>query len=62
MRAETVGSELEKALVSGATASATLLRHAVGLGSEFVINLFLMTVAMYYFFLDGRRLYAEGTA
>lgn len=60
VRSETVGSEMEKALVSGATASATLLRHAVGLGSEFVINLFLMTVAMYYFFLDGRRLYAEG--
>ncbi|KFE70790.1 AI-2E family transporter [Hyalangium minutum] len=59
VRSETVGSELEKALVSGATASATLLRHAVGLGSEFVINLFLMTVSMYYFFLDGRRLYAE---
>ena len=56
---ETVGSELEKVLVSGATASATVLRHAVGLGSAFVINLFLMTVAMYYFFLDGRRLYAE---
>ena len=31
----------------------------VGLGSELVINLFLMTVAMYYFFLDGRRLFAE---
>jgi len=56
---ETVGSELEKALVSGATASATVLRHAVGLGSAFVVNLFLMMVAMYYFFLDGRRLYAE---
>jgi len=56
---ETVGSELERALVSGATASATVLRHAVGVGSAFVVNLFLMTVAMYYFFLDGRRLYAE---
>jgi predicted PurR-regulated permease PerM len=56
---EAVGSELEKALVSGATASATVLRHAVGFGSAFVVNLFLMTVAMYYFFLDGRRLFAE---
>jgi predicted PurR-regulated permease PerM len=60
VRTETVGAETERALLSAASGSATVLRHAVGLGSEFVINLFLMTVAMYYFFLDGRRLYAEG--
>jgi predicted PurR-regulated permease PerM len=59
VRPETVGSETEKALVSAATGSAAFITQAVGLGSEFVINLFLMTVAMYYFFLDGRRLYAE---
>jgi predicted PurR-regulated permease PerM len=59
VRTETLGAEAEKALVNVATGSATVLRHAVGLGSAFVINLFLMLVAMYYFFLDGRRLYAE---
>lgn len=60
LRTETVGAEAERALLSAASGSATVIRHAVGLGSEFVINLFLMMVAMYYFFLDGRRLYAEG--
>ncbi|HVG60044.1 MAG TPA: AI-2E family transporter [Hyalangium sp.] len=59
VRPETLGAETEKALVSVATGSASILKHAVGLGSAFVINLFLMLVAMYYFFLDGRRLYAE---
>lgn len=59
VRTETLNSETEKALVSAATGGATVLRHAVGLGSAFVVNLFLMLVAMYYFFLDGRRLYAE---
>jgi predicted PurR-regulated permease PerM len=59
VRPETVGSETEKALVSVATGSAAFITQAVGLGSTFVVNLFLMTVAMYYFFLDGRRLYAE---
>lgn len=59
VRSETVGSELEKGLMSVATGSATVIKRAVGMGSEFVVNLFLMTVAMYYFFLDGRRLYAE---
>jgi predicted PurR-regulated permease PerM len=59
VRPETVGSEAEKAVVSVATGSAAFLTQAVGVGSEFVVNLFLMTVAMYYFFLDGRRLYAE---
>jgi predicted PurR-regulated permease PerM len=59
VRTETVGAEMEKTLLSAATGGATVLRHAVGVGSAFVINLFLMLVAMYYFFLDGRRLYAE---
>lgn len=59
VRPETVGSKTEEALVSAATGGATFITQAVGLGSAFVVNLFLMTVAMYYFFLDGRRLYAE---
>jgi predicted PurR-regulated permease PerM len=61
VRAETVGSETERALLSAATGGATILRHVLGLGSEFIVNLFLMTVAMYYFFLDGRRLFVEAT-
>ncbi|MFL5347388.1 MAG: AI-2E family transporter [Hyalangium sp.] len=59
VRPETVGSKTEEALVSAATGGAAFITQAVGLGSTFVVNLFLMTVAMYYFFLDGRRLYAE---
>jgi predicted PurR-regulated permease PerM len=59
VRTEALGAETERALLSAATGGAAVLRHAVGLGSAFVISLFLMLVAMYYFFLDGRRLYAE---
>jgi predicted PurR-regulated permease PerM len=59
VRSETVGSQAEQVVMSAASNGATVLGHAVGVGSELVINFFLMLVAMYYFFLDGRRLYAE---
>jgi predicted PurR-regulated permease PerM len=61
VRTETVGSETERALLSAASGGANVVKQALGLGSAFLINLFLMSVAMYYFFLDGRRLYAEAT-
>lgn len=53
------GSEVERALVAAATGGASVLKEILGAGSELIVNLFLMTVAMYYFFLDGRRLTLE---
>ncbi|HEX8701125.1 MAG TPA: AI-2E family transporter [Myxococcaceae bacterium] len=53
--------ETERALLSAAAGGASVLRHVLGVGSELVVNLFLMLVAMYYFFLDGRRLFFEAT-
>ncbi len=51
--------ETERALLTAAAGGASVIRHVLGVGSELVINLFLMLVAMYYFFLDGRRLFQE---
>ena len=59
IRLETDGAEAERALMSAVTGGAALLRDIAAAGTDLVINLFLMTVAMYYFFLDGRRLVAE---
>lgn len=53
--------EAERALMSAVTGGAALLRDVAAAGTDLVINMFLMTVAMYYFFLDGRRLVAEVT-
>jgi predicted PurR-regulated permease PerM len=53
--------ETERALLTAAAGGATVLRHVLGAGSQLVVNLFLMLVAMYYFFMDGRRLYFEAT-
>ncbi len=52
-------AETERALMTAVTGGAALLKDVVSAGAELVINMFLMTVAMYYFFLDGRRLVAE---
>lgn len=48
--------EVVAAAVSG---TASLLRDVLGAGTELAIDVFLMAVSMYYFFLDGRRLYAS---
>jgi predicted PurR-regulated permease PerM len=61
VRLNAEGGDAEGALLSAAAGGATVIRHVLGAGSELVINLFLMLVAMYYFFLDGRRLFAEVT-
>ncbi|MDY7227984.1 AI-2E family transporter [Hyalangium rubrum] len=61
VRVDSANTEAERALMSAAAGSASVIRHVLGVGSELVINLFLMLVAMYYFFLDGRRLFAEAT-
>lgn len=52
-------AETERALMTAVTGGAALLKDVVSAGAELVINMFLMTVAMYYFFLDGRRLVGE---
>lgn len=61
LRIRPEGSDLERALMAALAGSASVLRRVVGAGAELVINMFLMTVSMYYFFLDGRRFVAELT-
>ncbi|MHA7631341.1 AI-2E family transporter [Corallococcus sp. M7] len=52
-------SETERLLMTAVSGGAGLLADLVGAGTELLVNMFLMTVAMYYFFLDGRRLVNE---
>ncbi|NOJ94800.1 AI-2E family transporter [Corallococcus sp. CA049B] len=52
-------SETERLLMTAVSGGAGLLADVVGAGTELLVNMFLMTVAMYYFFLDGRRLVNE---
>lgn len=59
LRAEVAGAELEQALLSVLGRGASMLTELVGVGTGLVVDLFLMVVAMYYFFLDGRRLLGE---
>ncbi|MFY2559695.1 AI-2E family transporter [Corallococcus terminator] len=61
IRLDLESAETERSLMAAVTGGAALLKDLVGAGTELVINMFLMTVAMYYFFLDGRRLVAEVT-
>jgi predicted PurR-regulated permease PerM len=55
------GSPAEQTLLSAMAGGALVLKDLLGAGTELLVDLFLMTVAMYYFFLDGRRLWAEST-
>ncbi|GEL70835.1 AI-2E family transporter [Myxococcus virescens] len=59
LRLDVDSAETERALLAAMTGGASLLRDVAAAGTDLVINLFLMSVAMYYFFLDGRRLVAE---
>lgn len=59
--ADPAGMAMERALHSFAANGTEVLQHLLGAGTELVVNLFLMAVALYYFFLDGRRLVAEGS-
>ncbi len=61
VRVSPEGPEAERALMAALTGSAAVLRRVAGAGAELAINIFLMTVSMYYFFLDGRRFVAEVT-
>ncbi|WP_257446928.1 AI-2E family transporter [Archangium lipolyticum] len=53
--------QTEQALAGAMASGASVLSELLGAGTALIIDLFLMTVAMYYFFLDGRRLWAEAT-
>jgi predicted PurR-regulated permease PerM len=55
------GSETEQALVGAMAGGSSIARELLGAGTALVVDLFLMAVAMYYFFLDGRRLWFEAT-
>jgi predicted PurR-regulated permease PerM len=55
------GSRTEEALEGAMSNGMSVLSNLLGAGTELVVDLFLMMVAMYYFFLDGRRLWNEGT-
>ncbi len=48
------------ALLSAMAGSAAFARDLLGRGTELAIDVFLMSVSMYYFFIDGRRLWTEG--
>ncbi len=55
----TTNSEIEKAVLTAIAGGAGGVTEFLAAGTEFAIDLFLMVVAMYYFFLDGRRLVSE---
>ncbi len=59
IRFDPESAETERALMTAVTGGAALLKDVVSAGAELVINMFMMTVAMFYFFLDGRRLVSE---
>ena len=59
VRFDPESSETERLLMTAVSGGAGLLADLVGAGTEFIVNMFLMTVAMYYFFLDGRRIVNE---
>ncbi|WP_338866596.1 AI-2E family transporter [Myxococcus stipitatus] len=61
VRFDLEGSHAERSLMAVVAEGASLVRDVVGAGTELAINMFLMMVAMYYFFLDGRRLVSEVT-
>ena len=54
------GSRMEEAMNGAMANGVTMLTDLLGAGTELVVDMFLMAVAMYYFFLDGRRLWSEG--
>ncbi|MCP3100346.1 AI-2E family transporter [Myxococcus sp. K15C18031901] len=61
VRFDPESAEAERSLMAAVTGGAALLKDLVGAGTELLVNMFLMTVSMYYFFLDGRRLVREVT-
>lgn len=55
------GQGMEKALLGMLAGSAGFVSDLLSAGTEMLIGVFLMVIAMYYFFLDGRRLVEEGS-
>ena len=55
------GTRTEEALNGAMSNGMVVLSNLLGAGTELIVDLFLMMVAMYYFFLDGRRLWNDGT-
>lgn len=53
--------ESQQALLAALSSTAALFKELLGMGTGLAVDVFLMSVSMYYFFLDGRRLFAEGT-
>lgn len=51
--------DVEKMVLTVLAGSAGAVTGLLAAGTEFVVDIFLMVVAMYYFFYDGRRLVAE---
>lgn len=59
-RATADSSHLEQAIVSALFGGASLLKQLLRVSTGLAVDVFLMLVAIYYFFLDGRRLLREG--
>jgi predicted PurR-regulated permease PerM len=61
VRLDPAGQDMERLLSAAASGGTGMLTEVLKSGTELLVDLFLMTVSMYYFFLDGRRLVAEVT-
>lgn len=61
VRLDPEGQDMERLLSAAASGGTGMLTEVLKSGTELLVDLFLMTVSMYYFFLDGRRLLAEVT-
>ncbi|MDQ3266667.1 MAG: AI-2E family transporter [Myxococcota bacterium] len=60
VRLDPRSKEVERAVLGVISGGAGMLTGMVKASTEFAINLFLLVVALYYFFIDGRRLVNEG--
>jgi predicted PurR-regulated permease PerM len=54
------GAELERALMTALSGGAAVLKDILGMGTGLALDAFLCAVSIYYFFLDGRRLFEDG--
>jgi len=61
LRMEAAGTQVEQVLLGVVSGGAAVLKELLGASTELALNLFLLAMAMYYFFLDGRRLWSEAT-
>jgi predicted PurR-regulated permease PerM len=54
-------SQRSQAVLAAVASSAGLVKNLLGAGTVLALDVFLMAVTTYYFFLDGRRLFSEVT-